>query len=68
MCLAVQAEARRSTPPQNIESTNNRTRRPRGPVLIFTLQDACPARLCPEDLPNPDRYHQRLKDWLLKQK
>ncbi len=68
MCLAVPAEARRSAPSPNVEVSKNRIRSPRGPVLIFTLRDNCPARLCLEDLPDPDRYHQRLKDWLLTQK
>lgn len=68
MCLAVPAEARRLAPPPNSETTPSRIRSPRGPVLVFTLRDDCPARLCPEDLSNPDRYHQRLKEWLLEQK
>lgn len=67
MCPAVTAEAQPSAPPQNVETSKNRIRSPRGPVLIFTLREQCPARLRHEDLPNPDRYHQRLKDWLLAQ-
>jgi|GEM_PF-4780670 len=67
MCLAVPAEGRPSSPPPNPELNKTRVRSPRGPVLIFTLMDDCPARLCPEDLSDPNRYHQRLKEWLLKQ-
>jgi len=67
MCLAVSVE-RRSAPPPNIEQNKNRLPNPRGPVLIFTLREDCPARLCPEDLSDPDRYHRRLKEWLLGQK
>ena len=49
------------------ESKTNRIRDTRGPVLIFTLLDDCPARLCSEDLADPNRFHQRLKAWLLRQ-
>jgi len=68
MCLAVPAETRRSTPPPNIEQTKNRLPNSRDPVLIFTIREGCPARLCPEDLSDPDRYHRRLAEWLLRQK
>lgn len=67
MCPGVSAEAQRSAPPQNVEPSKNRIRSPRGPVLIFTLREQCPARLRHEDLVHPDQYHQRLKDWLLAQ-
>ncbi len=67
MCLAVPTGARSSAPSPNLEPTRNRPRSPRGPVLIFTLPQDCPARLCLEDLPDPDRYHQRLTEWLLRQ-
>ena len=67
MCLAVPAEARRSAPPMSKESKTSRIRDARSPVLIFTLLDDCPARLCSEDLADPNRFHQRLKAWLLRQ-
>lgn len=28
----------------------------------------CPPRLCEEDLPHPEAYHQRLLDWLALQR
>lgn len=65
MCLAVTAEARRPAPPPNHEPNKKLSPNPRGPVLIFTLRQDCPARLCPDDLSDPDRYHRRLKEWLL---
>lgn len=67
MCLAVPAEARRSAPSPNPDPPK-RIRSPRGPVLIFTMRDDCPARLCPEDLQEPERFHRRLAEWLLGQR
>ncbi len=68
MCLAVSTEARRNAPSPDPEPNRNPIRSPRGPVLIFTLRNDCPARLGPEDLTDPHGYHQRLKEWLLRQK
>lgn len=36
--------------------------------LLFTLKDACPARLCAEDLRDPLGFQKRLEEWLLRQR
>ena len=35
--------------------------------LLFTLKEACPARLCVEDLRDPQGFQRRLEEWLLRQ-
>lgn len=67
MCLAVLAEGRRSAPPPNPDPSKPRFPSLRDPRLLFTLGTDCPARLGPEDLSDPDRYHRRLTEWLLRQ-
>ena len=68
MCLTAPAQAQRSAPSPNPEPDHSPAREPGDPRLIFTLPEDCPARLGPEDLADPDRYHRRLKEWLLRQK
>ncbi len=68
MRLAAPAEARPIPPAPNPEPHKKAVPSPRGQVLIFTLREECPARLGPEDLSDPRRYHQRLQEWLLRQK
>lgn len=63
MRLAVTAESMHGPYPT---PSDPMTRPPRGPALVFTQKEPCPPRLCPEDLPDPNRYHRRLTEWLLK--
>ena len=68
MCLTASAQAQRSAPSPDPEPDQPPPREPGDSRLIFTLREDCPARLSPEDLADPGRYHQRLKEWLLRQK
>ncbi|MDP2876091.1 MAG: hypothetical protein Q8O00_07895 [Holophaga sp.] len=63
--MAIPTKIRRVSPPSRPEPSPANSR---GPVLIFTLKEPCPARLCTDDLQDPNRFHHRLVEWLKKQR
>ena len=68
MCLAIRANTLPEVPSVNPEPKQQKKSLSLDAFLIFTLQGDCPARLNPDDLSDPSRYHKRLKEWLLRQK
>ncbi len=37
-------------------------------AILFECEPDRPPRLCRQDLKDPERFHQRLVDWLMKQR